>query len=140
MNMVIPNEGKQVWLDWCVRDDGTGLEEYVVDLYMNDYTPVDGSTAANFTTAAFTGYAQVSIARTDWGAPAIVANVAEIDSAVVPTFTCTAGPGATCYGWYMRSNINGKVLAAQRFDAARVMTAGSVELLDPFKIKLKTFA
>ncbi len=139
MNMVIPNEGKQKWLDWCCRDDGTGLESFVVDLYMNDYTPVDASVAADFTTAAFTGYAQEPIAREDFGAPAIVANVAEITSAVSPTFTCTGGAGATVYGWFMRSNIDGTVMAAQRFDAARVMTAGTVELLDPFTIKLKTF-
>lgn len=139
-NMVIPNEGKLKWLDWAVRDTGPGLEGLSIDLYTNDYTPVDGSSSANFTLATFTGYAQELLARTDFGAPSIVADVAEIVSAVVPTFTCTGGASQTCYGWVAHSTTSGKVMAAQRFDAARVMSAGSVELLDPFKIKLKTFA
>jgi hypothetical protein len=139
-NMVIPNEGKLLWLEWALTGDGSSLEDFVVRLYSNNYTPVDGSTLANFTEATFTGYTELDIMRSDFSTPVIVANVAEAQTSVPPEWTCTGGAAQDIYGWYLVGVDSGKVLAAQRFDAVRTMAAGATETLDPFKIKLKTFA
>lgn len=139
MNMVIPNAGKQKWLAWALADDGTTLEEFTVELYQNDYTPVDGSLLANFTPADFTGYAAVFLARSGFSAPVIVANVAESTHVTVPEYECTGGSPQTVYGWVMYGSTSNVAVAAQRFDSPRVMASGSVERLDPFKLKLKSF-
>jgi len=139
VNMVIPNEGKPLLLGWLFRDDGTGLEDFILDLYSNDYTPVDGSTGASFTAATFGGYAQLDILRSEFDAPAVVANVAEIVRTPPPAWTQTSGADQIVYGWYLRGVDSGEVVAAQRFDTPRTMSVGATETLDPFKIKLKTF-
>lgn len=138
MNMVIPNEGKQLWLEWALPGDGTSFEDFEINLFSNDYTPVDGSTDSDFTAATFGGYAQVDAERADFGAPSISSNVAYSLLSFVPTFTQTSGSPQTVYGWWMRGATSGIVLAAQRFDTARVMAIGATETLDPFRIGLKS--
>lgn len=138
MNMVIPNEGKLAFLNVMLPDDGTDQEDFYVRLYKNNYTPVNGSTGADFTEADFTGYSQVAIARSDFTDPYISSNVAFTDSAVIPVYTCTGGSAQTVYGWYMVGQTTGTVYAAQKFDAARSMASGAEEHLDPFSIGLQT--
>jgi hypothetical protein len=138
-NMVIPNEGKLLWAAWAFRDT-SGFDDWRLALFQNNLTPVDGSVKADFTESTFTGYSPVSIARGAMGAPAIVANVAVCTLSTVPTFTCTAGSGQLAYGWFLWAFTANKVLAAQRFDAARNMSANTIERIDPFALRLKTFA
>jgi len=140
VNMVIPNEGKALLATMCFAYPVPVTEDFVVDLYQNNYTPTDSSTASSFTVAAFTGYAQVAVARSTFGTPGIVANVAQITSSVSPLFTCTGGGGQTVYGWYMRGATSNKVYAAAAFDTPRVLNPIASELLQPFTINLKTFA
>jgi hypothetical protein len=140
MNMVIPNEGKELLLYWALGTDGSDLEDFILRLYKNDYTPVDGSSGANFTVSDFDGYMDLPILRANFDPVAIVANVAEIEYDTVPEFVCTGGAAQNAYGWYLLGDTSGKVIAAQRFDSPRSMAPGATERLDPFKIKLKTFA
>ena len=139
-NMVIPNEGKILWEYWALCSPGTDLEEFVIDLYQNNYTPVDGSSAGNFTVATFPGYAQVALLRANFSAPSITANVAYTQYSSAPDFSCTGGGGQLVYGWYMRGATSGKVLAAQAFAIARNMTPGASESINPLQFALKSFA
>lgn len=137
-NMVIPNDGKQNWLLMAV--EGGAQEDFEVRLYTNDYIPLDNATILSFTAATFAGSGGVTITPADWDAPAVVANVAQIDASNPPTWTHGGGAAQLCYGWYMFGVTSNAVYAAQRFDAPRNMTAGSVESLDPFRFKMKSFA
>ena len=137
-NMVIPDEGKTLMLDLAIHDDGSLQEDMTLELYQNDYTPVNGSTAANFTASTFTGYAPVTVTRATMGTPAIVANVAYRERSAVPVFTCSAGGPQNAYGWFLRGAVSNTVYAAQRFDAVRVMSAGVSESIDPFRLGLQT--
>lgn len=136
--MVIPNEGKQYWLDVALGI--SPAEDLVVALYSNNYTPVDGSTAGDFTAATFTGSGAITLTPLDWGVAVIVANVAENETGVPPEWTHGGGAAQVVYGWFALTSISSVVAAAQRFDASRNMTPGSIESLDPFKLKLKSFA
>lgn len=138
MNMVIPNEGKTKWLDAAVLLSGGSDTVFNVKLYQNNYTPVDGSTAADFTEATFTGYTAVALTRSTFGAAAITSNVAYSTYPTPPAFNCTGGSSQTIYGWYMVGATSGKVYAAQKFDTARTLSPGASETLDPFKIALET--
>jgi len=138
MLMVIPNEGKAAFLS--IIFDPPAVEDFVVELYQNNYTPVDASVIGDFTVATFTGSGPVTITSADWGAPVIVSDVGEITLTAPPTWTHGGGAAQTVYGWVMYGHDTLNVYAAQRFDVARNMTSGSIESLDPFKIKLKTFS
>jgi hypothetical protein len=139
MLMVIPNEGKQLWLYYVLSSDGSDVEDFVVDLFSSNTTVVDASTGADFTIATFSGYAQVSVPRTDFGSTSIVSNVAQIDDTTPPAFTCSGGSPQTVYGWIMRGAVSGTIYAGQNFDTPRVMSGGASETLTPFRFKLKTF-
>jgi hypothetical protein len=139
MKMVIPNEGKLLWLYWALVTNGGDLEDFVLKGYSNNYTPVDASTAANFTESLFTGYAAIDIDRADMNNPGIVANVAISTCSFVPQWTCTGGAAENLYGWFLVGAVSGKVLAAQRFDNVRVMASGATESINPFQISFKTF-
>jgi hypothetical protein len=137
--MVIPNSGKLLLIQMALGNPGAITEDFVVDLYSNNYTPVDSSVASNFTTAAFTGYAQASVPRSSFGAPTIVSNVANITSSATPQFACSGGGGQTVYGWYMRGATSGTVYAAQIFSAPLAMVPGLTLSLYPFTFESDTF-
>jgi len=137
MNMVIPNAGKEMFLDRCMT--GGSYEDVKVELYTNNYTPIDTSVTADFTAATFTGSGPITLTAGDWDAVVIVSNVAEQQALVAPEWTHGGGAAQVCYGWFMYGDSTGTIYAAQRFDTARNMTPGSIESLDPFKFKLKTF-
>jgi hypothetical protein len=133
--MVILNAGKQLLLDQAFGESSSP-EDYVVDLYSNNHVPVDTDTAGAFTTAVFTGYAQVSVPRSSFGAATIVSNLAVLLSSVVPTFSCTGGGGQTVYGFYLRGASSGTAYLAQYFTGGRAITSGLSEVLYPFQIEL----
>lgn len=136
--MVIPDEGKLKLAYWQFGTDGSDLPNFTLHLYDNDYTPDDDTTASDFTEATFTGYAAIAILRSEFGAPAIIAHVAYITRTPVPSFECTAGGPDLVYGWYLLTDDDDTVIAAQRFDVPRSMSAGAEEFLDPFRIGTKT--
>jgi hypothetical protein len=137
MNMVIPNEGKAYLLD--VALGVAPAEDLVVRLYQNNYTPVDGSTAGSFTAGTFTGSGAITVPQANWSASVIVSDVAQSDATPFPSWTHGGGAAQTVYGWYALTSVTGLCVMAQRFDAARNMTSGSTEALDPFRMKSKTF-
>lgn len=138
MDMVIPNEGKQLILDELFRLTSS-RESFVLDLFSSNTTVDDGSTGASFTVATFTGYAQVAISRGAFSPASVTGDVGEIEKTTAPTFTCTGGSAQTVYGWILRGATSGTLYAGQNFDTPRSMSPGSTESIDPFMIKCKTF-
>lgn len=138
--MVIPNEGKLLWLNAALVLNAGGQEDFWLSLYQNNTTPTDATTIADFTESTFAGYAKFELIRTTFVAPVIVANVAFSEYPTDPQFDCTAGGPQSAFGWYMWGKVSSKVYAAARFDITRSMSAGASEKLSPFAIGLKTFA
>lgn len=127
--MVIPNEGKLLWLQWALRSDGSDFEDFHLRLFTAGGPITDATTISDLTEATFPGYAAIAITRADWGAPAIVADVAVSSIVGSATFSCTAGAGETCNGWYLTSDLSDTVLAGADFDFPRLMNAGATELI-----------
>jgi hypothetical protein len=137
--LVVPNEGELELLKNLVGSTAGGtLEDWTLKLFRADYTPVVGSTGTDFTEANFSGYAAKTLTRTSWGAPSSVspsgtwvaaAAVAESVYAA-QTFTMNGGAtGNTIYGYYIVGASSGKVIAAEKFDTARVLAANSTDSL-----------
>jgi hypothetical protein len=140
VNMVMTNDGKKRGLDLFFGRAADYTENFTVELYQNNYTPVDGSVTADFTAATFTGYSAVTITNGGFAAATIVSSEGNATYTPAPSFTCTGGSSQTVYGWFLRGATSGKTYFAQKFTAARVMVAGAVEALDPFTFKDKSFA
>lgn len=136
MLMVIPDEGKKRWLERM--SDPATINDLIVGLYQNNYTPVDASSVLDFAPSTFTGYAEIVLAPADWNVPVIIGGVAYISTLINPTFTCTLGGPQNAYGWYLREDTTDIVMAAAKFNAARSMAAGASEVLNPFRLGLKT--
>lgn len=134
--MVIPNEGLLLWLLWAFDDSGVVQEDFVVDLYQNNYTPEYTSTGANFTVANFPLYAQVALPRSSFGAPTASGGTGTIVSSVTPSWEGGASANQTVYGWYMRGASSGKVLAAQAFPAAPTVIQGLTVSLGPMTFQM----
>lgn len=139
MNMVIPNEGKILLLDRALCAPTNAPEDYTLYLFVNNVTVGDASTFADFTTATFTGGGGIAIARSSLPTPTITSNVAITTRATAPSWTNTGATTETAYGWILKGNTSGKVIAGQNFDTPRVMSPGATETLNPFQFSLKTF-
>jgi len=138
--MVIPNEGKLILLNNAMCVNTPGPEDFELALFVANVAVADASTFADFTLATFTGGSPIAISRASMPTPTIVSNVAVTTRATPPSWTNTGATTETAYGWILYGATSGKVIAGQNFDTARVMSPGSVETLDPFVFKLKTFA
>lgn len=117
MAVVLPNEGAIEQLG-----DLKALEaSYKIRLFKNNFAPVVGSVAADFTVCDFSGYAQVALVD---GAIAINgAGKAEMTAAAA-VFSHNGGATAnTVYGWYIIDTVTNKVRWASLFAAPRTMGA-----------------
>jgi hypothetical protein len=140
MNMVIPDVGKELLITWMLQLESGSFGDMKIALFQNNITPDDASVFGDFTPAAFTGSTPVDIARADWSGPTLVSHVAYMTLPTAPQWVCTGAGPETCYGWYLYEVASNTVVAAQLFDAPRVMDVGATEKLDPFKIGFKTLA
>lgn len=126
--IVTPDEGQTELMDKMLKAALTVNEDYLLDLYKNNYVPVQGSTGASFTVSTFGGYSQKTLTRSGFNAAANVADVAVSVYGTDQVWTCTSG-SETAYGYLIRGATSGKVLWAQAFDTPRSMSAGAVETL-----------
>lgn len=111
MALLAPNAGTDLMLQMVVNK--TAPQNPVLKLFKNNYTPVAGSTEANFTEATFTGYAAVTLTGSSWtttpGAPSSASYAQQ-------TFTSSAGSqNESIYGYYIVQTTSGKILWAERF-------------------------
>ena len=96
--------------------------DYVMHLYQNNYTPVPGSTIANFTEADFENYEAQPIIAADWGNVTILNHVASIQNDTPCEFVAGAGPfdPQTVFGYYV-TDADGVYLWSERFQVSRVV-------------------
>lgn len=127
-NWFCPDEGLILLLQRALFASGvSAAEDYYLDLYSNNYTPVYGSTLSNFTLCTFTGYAQATIPAADFAAPTATAPGATTTNSVQGVFSCTSGSSQTAYGCVLHGKTSGKVIAACLFANPRTMSPGATE-------------
>lgn len=131
MAAVVPNAGKKKLLELAVKE--TSPENFSLRLFKNDYTPVAGSVAGDFTVADFTGYANATLTRASWGSattadPSVIAYAAQ-------TFTMSGGSAQTIYGYYVVGATSGTILWAERFSSAitLALTGDNISITPSFK-------
>ena len=119
MTLVQPNVGEQVMLEAMVNK--TPPQDLDLALYTNDYTPVEGSTAANFTEASGSGYARKQLVAASWvytaGDPGKITYPEQIFS--------FSGALGNVYGYYVVQRTSGIVVWGERFSDAPFNVTGS---------------
>lgn len=109
MALLVPSAAEDVMFQNILNI--TAPQTLKLKLYTNNYTPVEGSTEANFTEAAGNGYADVSLTPGNW-----VITPGNPSSADYPqvTFTFTGNLG-NVYGYYVVQTTSGKIMWAELF-------------------------
>lgn len=111
MPLVIPNAGEADALAYYVAKQP--VDQLVLRLYTNDYTPVAGSTAVSFTEAVGGGYAAIVLTGADW---TIVGGSPSLASCAKQTFTCNGSAASqVIYGYYLTRENTGTIAHAERF-------------------------
>jgi hypothetical protein len=115
---ISPDEGITALLDYVLRADIPGVYPWQLMLWVNNYTPVAGTTLANLTEASFAGYARASLPREDWTPAVATAGCCSSEFGTSPIqWVCTGGPFETVYGYALVDATANKLRYVQRFDA-----------------------
>ncbi len=126
------NEGELRLLDYMISSTSV-TAPYILRLFRNDYTPVEGSTNGSFTEANFTNYVPKTLARATWSAAVTNgSNKAEVSYGSSPqSWTCGAS-GNTIYGYWVESNDGTPIILwGERFGTSRVLANGDVLNITP---------
>lgn len=88
-------------------------------VFTNNVTPSDNSILSDFTQAAWSGYAAITLASGSWVSLGVASHVGTI---VYPAcvFANTSGSPVTAYGWYITDNASTILVACGLFDSAPV--------------------
>lgn len=128
MSLITSNVGELLLLTWAVKSTTTP-ENMVLKLYKNNYTPVAGSVAADFTEADFSGYSAATLSRGNWGTPTTVSGKATSVYGSAQTFT--AGSSQTVYGYYVVGATSGTLIFAERFTTAKPLESSDSVVITP---------
>lgn len=112
MTLLVPNNGEGDALEYFVNR--AAPENLSLRLYQNNITPAETDTAATYTVATFTGYANITLVGATWGAPSEGApsSIAYAQQ----TFTSSADQATQSqYGYYMVRVTSGRIALAERF-------------------------
>lgn len=111
MTLVVPEVGEALMLTAIVSYKALTLK-----LYSNNYTPVDGSVAGDFTEVAGGGYADIDLSAASWTIGGGAPGVAVYNSFQNFQFTGATNAPGTVYGYYL-INSDGVLIWAERFPA-----------------------
>lgn len=111
MALVVSNVSEGLALEKIVNKSAG--ENLVLKLYQNNYTPVEGSTAVNFTEATFAGYAAITLVGANW---TITTGDPTYASYAQQTFTRTStGAVQNIYGYFLVGLGSGTLYWAELF-------------------------
>jgi hypothetical protein len=101
-----------------------GIENFLLRLYQNNYTPDATSVLADFLEANFTNYSEKTLSRSNFSAAATdVSGDAFTEYNSDQVWTCGA-TGNTIYGYYMVGATSGELYWAEEFATSRSLVNG----------------
>ena len=111
MALLVPDAGEGLMLEHITGK--TAVENLTLKLYSNNYTPVEGSTAGNFTEATFTGYSAATLTGSSW---TVTTGDPTYASYAQQTFTSSAGSqNQDIYGYFVVGASSGTIYWAELF-------------------------
>ena len=98
---LVPNAGEEIALDRFLKTSDETLK-----LYVNDYTPVEGSVAGDFTEMSTQGYAAKTLTAASWSSGAYAQQTWTFDG---------TGGSTVVYGYFVIDAGAGTIMFAERF-------------------------
>lgn len=98
---LVPNAGEAIALDRFLKTSDETLK-----LYVNDYTPVEGSVAGDFTEMSTQGYAAKTLTAASWTSGAYAQQTWTFDG---------TGGSTVVYGYFVIDAGAGTIMFAERF-------------------------
>lgn len=124
--IVVPTEGELQALKVILGAEAA--EDLLLKLFVNNYTPVKGTTGTSFTEANGNGYAAITLTKgTDWAFTAGAPSKAETG---FQTFTFTGALGMV-YGYYIQGADSDIVYWCERFDNPVAITVDGDKVIVP---------
>lgn len=107
--LVCPDAGEVVLAqNWLNK---VAPQNWVLDLFQNNWTPAETDTDASYTPSNFPGYAAAALTGADWtitpGAPTTAVAPAKV-------FTASGPTAQAVYGYKYKQAVSGILLAAER--------------------------
>jgi hypothetical protein len=125
--LVIPNEGKPDLLRYQIISSISGINPWSLRLYKNDFgPPTESMVLSDLTEASFSGYAAVTMTRSDWTSPVIVDDHARSTWKTVATIWICVSSGETIYGCYYTDDDLNVLRGVFKFDAPVDVEPGGV--------------
>lgn len=107
MALLFPNVGKNLVAEMVVNK--TAAQNLILKLYKSNTTPSNTDTAASYTVADFTGYANITLTGATW-----TSNGSGVASYAQQTFTCSGASSNTIYGYFVVQTTSGVLVYAER--------------------------
>ncbi len=98
---LVPNAGEAIALDRFLKTSDETLK-----LFVNDYTPVEGSVAGDFTEMSTQGYAAKTLTAASWSSGAYAQQTWTFDG---------TGGSTVVYGYFVIDAGSGTIMFAERF-------------------------
>ena len=124
--LVLPNQGLIAQLSLLLKDSIMGVDPLEFILFQNDYIPVQTSVWADLTEATFMGYSRVTVTRSDWTSPVIVANKAVSTWKTVGTSWTNTSSTQTIFGFALITPVTPVIRVVERFVSPVVLANGGV--------------
>jgi len=127
MALLVPNEGELQMMKIVLNNETQ--EDLKLDLFTNDYTPVEGSVLTDFTLAAGGGYGAKTLSKGSWSCATLVGVTSAQYSQQTWLFTADVGD---CYGYVIHGATSGKVFWAQKWTSAESTYNGKEIKMTPY--------
>lgn len=105
-------------------------ENLTAHLYVNDYTPVEGSVVGSFTEMSTLGYASKSVSKDNWTITTDGSDNSTATNILLQWNSFTAGTPVTVYGFYLKT-ASDIIVGAKRFTNPPIIgTSGEVGAIE----------
>jgi hypothetical protein len=129
MALVLTEDGMNLMLNWTLQATSTP-ENLKVRLFESSTTPATDSVLGDFTTATFTGYADITLDRSTWDNAASVTGTPTIIYGDTLSWTCGL-VGSTVYGYLTFGAATNTLFWAELFATPRTLTNSDILDLTP---------
>jgi hypothetical protein len=131
--VLVPDVGEVVLLSDLLA--GGSLENWTLKLFKNNVTPAEGDTAATYTVADFTGYANKTLTRTlsgsTWSTPSTSSGTTSSTYGAAAQSWSVGASGNTIYGAYVVGATSTTLIYSDLLATPRVLANGDTYQYTP---------
>ena len=119
MSMVIPNPSELHMLKTLMGQEP--IEDMVLHLFVNNYTPTLNDVLSAYTEMAGLGYASIAIPHGNWSIVTDGVNNRAVATFPEQDWTFQDGTATTVYGYYLTRALTGDLWYSERFATSHIV-------------------